>query len=88
MEGLAGSSMVLRILVVDDAPVAQKGLKFILKGLGHETVIAKSGEEAVELFDASFDVILMDFHMPHMNGSEAVKMIREKEKAFDKKKPT
>lgn len=82
------SSEWLRILVVDDTPVALKGLKFILSGLGHKVVTAKCGEEAIELFDASIDVIFMDFYMPNINGDVATKTIRKKELAIRKNKST
>ena len=58
--------------------VAQRSLE----KRGHQVVIAETGEEALEaLAQRSFDVVLMDVHMPGIDGIEATKAIREKEKS-------
>ncbi|MDX2164731.1 MAG: response regulator [Gammaproteobacteria bacterium] len=78
----------VKVMVVDDTPVAHKALSFILKQLGCEVVVADSGQKAISLFDASFDAIFIDFHMPNMDGDEATKLIRQKEEVLGKKKIT
>lgn len=76
----------VKILIVDDTPVALKALKYILLGMGCEVVTAVSGKEAIKLLDPMFDIIFIDYFMPEMNGDEVTKKIREQEKSFDKKK--
>jgi CheY-like chemotaxis protein len=68
----------LKVLVVDDTePNLLLVSKFINK-LGHETVLARNGREAVETFQTdTFDLILMDVMMPEMDGYEATLKIRE-----------
>jgi len=68
----------LKILVVDDTePNLLLVSKFIHK-LGHQTVQARNGLEAVEKFRTeSPDLVLMDIMMPEMDGYEATARIRE-----------
>lgn len=67
----------LRILLVDDEPIGQLGMKALLKRLGHKVDLASSGEEAIELAGAEhYDCILMDIQMPGMGGIEAMQRIR------------
>jgi len=64
------------VLLVDDDPVNCEVGEAILKRLGHHPTIARNGASAVELAgDHSFDVILMDLHMPDMDGVEAATRI-------------
>jgi signal transduction histidine kinase/ActR/RegA family two-component response regulator len=77
------SALGARVLLVDDNPVNQKvGLRF-LDRLGCATVCASDGREAVQLFQAGdrFDVVLMDCHMPELDGWMATSEIREIEAA-------
>jgi len=86
--GSKGSLKGIKALVVDDAQVVQAALQLILSELDCEVTVAGSGQQAIDLFDFSFDVIFMDFVMPGMNGDEAVKAIRQKEKNQNKKNST
>ncbi|MEY9359859.1 CheY-like chemotaxis protein [Bradyrhizobium yuanmingense] len=75
---LAPPSRQLRVLLVDDDPVNCEAGAAILQRLGHHTTIARNGASAVELArDQAFDVILMDLHMPDMDGVEAASRIGE-----------
>ena len=71
----------LRILLAEDNPVNQKIAIRLLEKRGHHAVLAANGKEALEaLAGASFDLVLMDVHMPDMDGIEATMAIREQEK--------
>ena len=60
------------MVLVDDDPVNREVGEAILNRLGHHAAIATDGTSAVALArDQSFDVILMDLHMPDLDGVEA-----------------
>lgn len=67
------------ILLVEDNQVNQMVAKAILTKLGYRVMIAYNGQEAVDLIKTnSFDAVLMDCHMPVMDGYEATQYIRSK----------
>ncbi|MCA3245456.1 MAG: response regulator [Azospirillum sp.] len=67
----------LRILLAEDNVVNQKVALGLLKPGGHAIDVANDGREALALATAKdYDVILMDMHMPNMNGIEAARAIR------------
>lgn len=73
---LAPPSRQLRVLLVDDDPVNREVGEAILNRLGHRPTLAGNGASAVALArDHAFDVILMDLHMPDMDGVEAASRI-------------
>lgn len=71
----------LKILLAEDDNVNKAVITRMLKERGHEVDVAGTGVEAVGLFSekGNYDLILMDIHMPVMDGLEATKIIREKE---------
>ena len=69
----------LRILVAEDHPVNQKFLAFLLQRLGHQATFCENGEIALQTLDKEdFDVVLMDIHMPVMDGLTATRAIRSR----------
>ncbi len=74
----------LRILAVEDNVFNQQIVMELLKLSGIRVEIANNGEEAlVMLAQQNFDAVLMDIHMPVMDGFEATKQIRSQSR-FDK----
>lgn len=67
------------VLVAEDNEINQVVAKSLLEDAGIRVTLAKNGVEAQEKALArSFDLILMDLHMPEMNGVEATQIIRSK----------
>lgn len=72
-----GRSLVVRILVVDDERINQQIAVAMLGKLGHRAEVARNGLEALEaLRNRDYEIVLMDWHMPEMNGLEATRAIR------------
>jgi two-component system sensor histidine kinase/response regulator len=70
----------LDILLVEDHEVNQKLMLRLLAQQHHTVTLARDGVEAVERWEAGrYDVVLMDVHMPRMNGLEATAAIRRRE---------
>jgi CheY-like chemotaxis protein len=72
----------LHILLAEDNRVNQRIAIRLLEKRGHHVVLAGNGEEALgALAQRTFDLVLMDGHMPGMDGFDATIAIREKEKS-------
>ncbi|MDO9141923.1 MAG: response regulator [Methylobacter sp.] len=68
----------VRVLLVEDNELNQEVAASIIRKRGAILTIAWNGEEAVELVRRqTFDLVLMDLHMPVMGGIEAARQIRE-----------
>jgi len=71
----------LHILLAEDNDVNQKFAVRVIEKAGHSVYVANNGREAVEAWEGDqFDLILMDVHMPEMDGYEATARIRELER--------
>jgi signal transduction histidine kinase/ActR/RegA family two-component response regulator len=72
-----GLNSSVRILAAEDNPVNQKYLSLILARMGYQAKFCDNGQQAVEaVVEAEFDLILMDIHMPVMDGFTATRAIR------------
>jgi CheY-like chemotaxis protein len=75
--GATGAERSLRILVAEDHPVNQKYLSILLERLGHEATLCENGELALSaLTQGEYELVLMDIHMPVMDGLAATRAIR------------
>jgi signal transduction histidine kinase/ActR/RegA family two-component response regulator len=71
------ASPPLEILVAEDHPVNRSFIGTLLERLGHRASFAVNGREALEQVEQQdFDLILMDIHMPEMDGLEATQALR------------
>ena len=71
----------LRILLTDDNAINRQVIKLFLQPQGCDIAEATNGKEALDkIATGDFDVVLMDIHMPVMDGKEAVQRIRANDK--------
>jgi CheY-like chemotaxis protein len=70
----------LRILLAEDNLVNQRLAVRMLEKMGHQVVVAQTGQEALHsLRSEKFDLVLMDVQMPEMDGFAAAREIRRRE---------
>jgi two-component system alkaline phosphatase synthesis response regulator PhoP len=71
--------MAKKILIVDDEPSIIVALQFLMEQNGYETLVAFSGEEAMEaVAQHRPDLILLDIMLPVVDGFEVCQRVREK----------
>jgi PAS domain S-box-containing protein len=76
----AAATMPLRILVAEDNEFNAQHLEQLLGMRGHRVRLATNGREALDLADPGrFDLLLLDIHMPEVDGFEVVRVLRERE---------
>jgi CheY-like chemotaxis protein len=76
-EPAQGDIGALRVLVAEDHPVNRQYMAALLEGMGHQPFFVASGLEAVQAVRTQrFDIVLMDLHMPLLDGVGATLSIR------------
>ena len=69
--------MSKRILIAEDSSVIQNLTKKILSQQNYEIATVKNGQEVLDsISEQSFDLVLLDIHMPVMDGMQRAKQIR------------
>jgi two-component system, sensor histidine kinase and response regulator len=78
----ANGNKALRILLAEDNLVNQKLASRLLEKRNHSVTVAINGREALAALEKNaFDLVLMDMQMPEMDGFEATRILREREKS-------
>ena len=68
----------IKVLMVDDEEQFRATTKKVLDRRGFETIVAKSGEEAIQKLSEAPDVVVLDVRMPGMDGHQALKEIKKR----------
>jgi two-component system sensor histidine kinase EvgS len=81
--GKGGDTSGMSVLLVEDDPVNMFMLQKMLKVMGHEVHQAENGPDALAALERrKFDAVVMDVHMPGMDGLETTRTIRESRKPY------
>jgi two-component system sensor histidine kinase/response regulator len=72
----------LRVLVVDDNPIAQETLKCYAEAFSANVTVAGSGEEGLKILEKTaqekpFDLVILDWRLPEMDGMQVARHIKE-----------
>lgn len=67
------------ILITDDDPAARETLREIVEPVGFRTLLAQSGEEAIDIVRGGEDVhlALMDMNLPKLSGLETISIVHQ-----------
>jgi CheY-like chemotaxis protein len=72
------SAQPFSLLIADDDPAARETLRDIFAPQGFNTIMAESGEEAIDLIrDHEVHLALMDMHLPRLSGLETIAIVRQ-----------
>ena len=78
MKRIDSTGKTRRVLLVDDNKNGTPARKAALEEQGYETASATSAAEALEIFQqAEYDLVVTDYRMPKMNGSELIEELRK-----------
>jgi CheY-like chemotaxis protein len=86
-ESVGARALVPRLLAAEDNLGNQLLVRALLRGHGYHVAVVANGRQAVEAHSMRpYDLILMDCHMPVMDGFEATRKIRERERELNLKR--
>ena len=75
--------MAHAVLIIEDEATLAKNIKAYLERQGYEAAIASTAEEGLATLDAfQPDVVLLDYHLPGMNGIDALARVRERDRGI------
>ena len=75
----------LRVLIVDDNAVNRRVARLLIEPQGLVATEAENGREGLDILEReAFDLVLLDMHMPVMDGREAIKFIRASNEPWNK----
>lgn len=78
MTNSSSTTIVGRILLLDDNSMGQSARRSVLEELGHKVTTLATPQEALELCGKQrFDVVVTDYKMPKMNGVEFIARLRK-----------
>lgn len=81
LQGSARTTQPLRVLVAEDNPFNSLLMEQLLTSQGHSVRVAHDGAEALEhARSGAFDVLLLDLHMPELDGFQVIEALREHER--------
>lgn len=64
----------MKILIVDDHPLALQGIDFILRSADHDTILANNFESARNALQQPLDYLLLDYHLAEQNGMDLLRL--------------
>ncbi len=66
------------ILITDDDPAVRETFREIFEPVGYRTLLAESGEEAIDIVQGQdVHILLMDMHLPRLTGLETMEIVRQ-----------
>ncbi|MGZ3744479.1 MAG: response regulator [Pseudobdellovibrionaceae bacterium] len=72
------SETPFKVLIVDDDPISVKLIETCFLQRGCQTYVVENGQDAIdEIFEHNYDLIVLDWNMPSMNGLQTIKMLDE-----------
>jgi CheY-like chemotaxis protein len=78
----------LHVLVAEDNELNRQVVEHLLTRKGHSVQIARNGREALEALEhGTFDLLLLDVHMPELDGFRVIEAVRGRERGSDRHLP-
>src|SRR5262249_45987970 len=87
-DGDSTCSRPIRVLVAEDNALNQQVVRHLLARQGHTVQIAKDGQETLEALEQGcFDLLLLDVHMPELDGFRVIETLRRNERDTNRHLP-